>query len=87
MVEFRDELEQVSESKETSVQGPPRPDDGLVVVVCVHVVLATTQNDTLADSLLAGIRLGVEVFDGGLRDTVQEAKADKNNSNPTERVI
>ena len=83
VVELRDELEEVSESKETSVQGPLRPDDRLVVVICVHVVLATTQNDTLADGPLAGVGLGVEVFDRWLRDTVQEAEADRRDSDTT----
>ncbi len=73
--EFRDELGEVPEREEAAVEGPGGTSKWLLAV-CVHVVLAATQDDAVVDRLLSRVWLGVEVLDGGLRNPVQEAEAD-----------
>ena len=73
-VELGHKLEQVPQRDEATVEGPWGTGDG--VPGCgIDVVLATAKDHSLADSLLAGIRVSVEVLDRGLRDTVEEAEA------------
>ena len=73
-VELRNELEEVPESQEASVQRPSGASERSLSA-CYHVALPPAQNYALYDGLLAGVRLGVEVLDSGLGNPVQETKA------------
>lgn len=69
VVELRDKLEEVTESKETAIDGPRRPGRR------VGVIVSAEEDNTLVDSFLSRVGVCVNALDRGLRDTVEEAEA------------
>ena len=74
-VELGHKLEEVAQCDEATIECPRRSGDWLLRPR-IHIVVTSAEDNALSNGLLAGVRVRVEVLDSGLRDTVEETKAE-----------
>ena len=79
VIELWDQLEEIAEGEEAAIQSPRR--------ALRRITIAAEENNTLTDGFLSREEFGVNVLDAGVRDTIQETKAEGNESRTQHSLI